>query len=104
MLRLTGSLRLRPSSKIFRTPDISMPRARSAIQWSDMLPLQRAAELDRHLLGQLVHDGSHLAHRLGPVMGVERQAAGDQFAEVVRSGPVSLANRHAVAEPRPRAD
>src|SRR4051812_32390349 len=31
MLRLTGSFKLRPSSKTLRTPDISMPSARSAI-------------------------------------------------------------------------
>src|SRR5581483_1115012 len=93
MLRLTGSLRLRPSSKIFRTPDISMPRARTAIQWSVMSPLQRGAGFSAHLLDQLVQGVLDFAHALGPLVGVERQAAVDQLAQRPGGGGVALADR-----------
>src|SRR5438270_6491396 len=82
MLRLTGSLSVRPSSNTRRTPDIAMPSARSEIQSAaggfagPISPLQdlvRAAAGRVELLGNAFQFALHLAHRLRPFHRAERQ-------------------------------
>src|SRR5262245_48575047 len=96
MERLIGSFKLRASSKTRRTPESSMPRARSAIQRSIMSPLKdfvRAASGLRQALGDPVEIALHLGHRLGPLMRIERQAAMDQINQVFRRGGIADVDR-----------
>src|SRR4051794_17733916 len=83
MLRLIGSLSVRPSSKIFRTPDISMARARSAIQCSVMgcfrpLAAMRAPHSRKRLF-------SPFKHLVRPAAGLG-QLVRDLFEEVLDVG------------------
>src|SRR5438874_1307260 len=105
--RLTGFLRLRPSSNTRRTPESSMARARSAIQrsfipYSGLSPFEdlvgAAAGLGQ-ALGNAVEFLLHLGHGLGPFMGVERQTAMDQIDQFLRGGCIT--NIDGLKLPRP---